>query len=341
MNRSLPGSLDILILRTPSRRGLSRKCALSILTGIVLGCAAFSSGCNSCSRKQNDHRNTSERIDAVVTEHRDHPNTAEGTQAAVKEIVAVVHKSFAGLPLPPSAPAVCNDEMAKLREVLKTAPGTGDAMNANLALLRCTSKATNETKCKGKPQPCGVVYYNPPIKPPDTGQSASEPSEPTAVDVSEPDQIAAACREIAGAGGAVVSTSAAADPATGVILGSLVGNYSCGAWFKAAAGNDPIVLIAPGFVPTIQLIRDLKTYTNGVVDVTPEAVLANTVKRVDYTLLTIRIGDALVPVGVLPVVPVGDTPGQVLDGAHKTAQQRVNQVGKAVEDGCQAVGICH
>src|ERR1700736_5882649 len=264
-----------------SSRQFSRKYALSILTGIVLCSTALSSGCSSYSKKQNDHPYTAESTQAAVRNDHDHPNTAKGTQAAVKEIVAVVEKSLADLPPPPSAPAVCEDEMTKLREVLKTAPGTGDAANANSALLRCTSKATNETKCKGKPQPCGVVYYNPPIKPPDPGQPVPESSEPKAVDVSMPDQIAAACREIAGAGDAGLSTSATADPATGAILGSMVGNYSCGAWFKAAANNDPTLLIAPGFVPTIQLIRDLKTYTNGVVDVTPEAVLANSVKRVD------------------------------------------------------------
>lgn len=302
----------------------SRKYALSILTGVVLCSTALSSACGSYSKKQNDH-----------------PNAAKGTEAAVKEIVAVVEKSFAGLPAPPSAPAVCEDEMTKLREVLKTAPGTGDAANANLALLRCASKATNETKCKGKPQPCGVVYYNPPIKPSGPDQPVPEPSEPKAVDVSVPDQIAAACREIAGAGGAGLSTSVGADPATGVVLGSMAGNYRCGAWFKAAANNDPIILVAPGFVPTIQLLRDLKTYTNGVVDVTPEAALANSVKRVDWTLLTIRIGGTFIPVGVLPFVPVGGTPGQVLDGAHKTAQQRVIQVANAVGDGCKAAGICH
>ncbi len=274
-------------------------------------------------------------------EHRDHPSTAKGTEAAVKAIVAVVEKSLADLPAPPSAPAVCEAEARKLREVLNTAAGAEDAATANLALLRCISKATNATNCKGKPQPCGVVYYNPPIKPPGPGQPTPEPSEPKAVDVSAPDQIAAACREIGGAGGAVLSTSAAADPATGVILGSMAGQYSCGAWFKAAASYDPTLLIALGFVPTIQLIRDLKTYTNGVADITPEAELANTVKRVDYTLVTVQVGGTVVPVAVLPIVPVGGTPGQVLDGAHKAAQQRVNQVSKAVEDGCQAAGICH
>jgi hypothetical protein len=296
----------------------------SILTGIVLCSTALSSGCNSYSKKQNDH-----------------PNMAEGTQAAVKEIVAVVEKSLADLPPPPSAPAVCEDEMTKLREVLKTAPGTADAANANSALLRCASKATNETKCKGKPLPCGVVYYNPPIKPPDPGQPVPESSELKAVDVSVPDQIKAACREIAEAGGAALSTSAGADPARGAILGSMVGNYSCGAWFKAAANNDPIIFIAPVFAPTVQLLRDLKSYTSGVVDVTPEAVLASSVKRVDRTLVTMRIGDTLVPVAVLPILPVGGSPGQVLDGADKTVQQRVNQVAKAVGDGCKAVGICH
>ena len=58
------------------------------------------------------------------------------------------------------------------------------------------------------------------------------------------------------------------------------------------------------------MIRDLKTYTNGVVDVTPEAVLANSVNRVNRTLVTIRIGGTFVPVGVLPIVPVRGTPGQ-------------------------------
>jgi hypothetical protein len=225
--------------------------------------------------------------------------------------------------------------MTKVREASKTAPGTHDAAEANSALLRCTSKATNETKCKGKPQPCGVVYYNPPIKPPDPGQPAPGHAEPKAVDVSVPDQIAAACREIAGAGGSELSASVG-----GVILGSVAGDYSCGAWFKAAANNDPTLLIELGFVPTIQLIRDLKTYTNGVIDVTPEAELANTVNRVDYALVVIRVGGAIVPVSVLPMVPVGGTLGQVLDGAHEIARQRVNQVSKAVEDGCKAVGIC-
>lgn len=162
-----------------------------------------------------------------------HPNTAEGTQAAVKEFLGVVEKSFADLPPPPSAPDVCEDEMTRLREVSKTAPGTGDAANANLALLRCASRATNEAKCKGKPQPCGVVYYNPPIKASGPGQGAPEPAEPKAVDVSAPEQIAAACREIGGAGDAGLSISAAADPATGVVLGSMAGSYSCGSWFKA------------------------------------------------------------------------------------------------------------
>jgi hypothetical protein len=121
----------------------------------------------------------------------------------------------------------------------------------------------------------------------------------------------------------------------------MVGNYNCGAWSKAAANNDPTLLIIPGFAPTIQLTRDLKTYTNGVVDVTPEAVLADSIKRVDRTLVTVRMAGTFVPVAVLPIVPVGGTPGQVLDGAHKIVQQRVNQFGKAVGDGCQAAGICH
>jgi hypothetical protein len=271
----------------------------------------------------------------------DHPDNAKDTQAAVKKLVAAVEKSLADLPLPPSAPTVCEDEMTKLREVLKTAPGSGDAADANSALLRCTSKATNEAKCKGKPQPCGVVYYNPPIKLSGAGQSVSEPSETKAVDISVPDQIAAACKEIAGAGDAGLSTAAAADGATGVILGSMVGNYSCGAWFKAAANNDPIIFIAPVFAPTVQLLRDLKTYTNGVVDVTPEAVLASSVERVNRTLVTMRIGGTLVPVGVLPIVPVEGTSGQALDEAQHTVQHRVNQVSKAVEDGCKAAGICH
>ena len=297
----------------------SRKYALSILTGIVLCSTALNSG---CSKTQNDH-----------------PNTAEGTSAALKEIIAVVGKSLAGLPVPPSVPAVCEDEITKLREVSKTSPGTEDAATANSALLRCTSKATNETNCKGKPQPCGVVYFTPPIKPLDPGQPASELSEPRAVDVSVQDQIAAACKEIAGAGDAVSSTSAGADAADD-ILASVLGKYSCGAWFKAAAKNDPTLLIVPTFVPTTQLLRDLRTYTNGDIDVTPEAVLASKVKRVDRGVVAIQVGGTIVPVAVLWIVPVGGTPGQVLDGAHETVQQRVNQVGKAVGDGCKAVGIC-
>ena len=327
----------------------SRKCALSILTGIVLWWSALSSGCNSYSKKRNDYSgaaesmqaNTAEGTQAAAKKNHDHPNTAKGTEAAVKEIVTVLEKSLADLPPPPSAPAVCEDELTKLREVLTTAPGSADAANANSALLSCTSKATNDTRCKGKLKPCGVVYYNPPIKSPEPGQPVPESSETKAIDVSVADQIAAACREIAEAGDAGLSTSAGADPATGVILGSLVGHYTCGAWFKAAANNDPILLIALGFAPTIQLIRDLKTYTNGVVDVTPEAVLANSIKRVDRTLVTIPVGGTFVPVGVLPIVPVGGSPGQVLDGAHRTVQQRVNQASKAVRDGCKAVGICH
>lgn len=259
----------------------------------------------------------------------------------MKEIVAVLEKSLADLPPPTSAPAVCEDEMAKVREVSKTAPGTQDAANANLALLRCTSKATNYTKCKGKPEPCGVVYYNSPIKPPDPGPHDHESSEVKAVEVSVPDQVAAACREIAGAGGATLSNSAGARVATGFILGSMAGNYSCGAWFKAAASNDPTLLIAPGFVPTTRLIRDLRTYTNGTVDVTPEAVLANTIERVNYTLIVIRVGGTFVPVAVLPIAPVGGTPSQVLDEGHKIVQRRVNQLGKSVEDECKAAGICH
>lgn len=307
------------------------------MTGIVLCLTALTSG---CSKKQNAHLNAAEGTQAAVQKDHDHANTAQGAKAGVKEIVAVLEKSLADLPPPTSAPAVCEDEMTKVREVSKTAPGTEDAANANSALLRCTSKATNDTKCKGKPQPCGVVYYNSPIKPPDPGQHDPKPSELKAVDVSVPDQIAAACRELAGAGGAALSNSAGADAATGFILGSMVGSYSCGAWFKAAASNDPTLLIAPGFVPTIQLVRDLKTYTNGVVDVTPEAVLANRVERVNYTLIRIRVGGTFVPVAVLPIVPVGGTLGQVLDEGHKTVQRRVNQAGKSVEDGCKAVGIC-
>jgi hypothetical protein len=320
-----------------SSRQFSRKHALLILTSIVLCFTALSSG---CSKKQNAHLNAAEGTQAAVQKDHDHANTAQGAEAGVKEIVAVLEKSLADLPPPTSAPAVCEDEMTKVREVSKTAPGTQDAANANSALLRCTSKATNDTNCKGKPQPCGVAYYNSPIKPPDPGQHDPEPSELKAVDVSVPDQIAAACRELAGAGGAALSNSAGADAATGFILGSMAGSYSCGAWFKAAASNDPTLLIAPGFVPTIQLIRDLKTYTNGVVDVTPEAVLANTVERVNYTVIRIRVGGTFIPVAVLPIVPVGGTLGQVLDAAHKTVQRRVNQAGKSVEDGCKAVGIC-
>lgn len=314
-----------MVLRSPQ---FCRKYALSILTGIVLCWTILSSGCNSHSKKHSsDNPNVAEGSQAAVMKNHDHPNTAEGTQAAVKEIVAVVEKSLAGLPPPPSAPAVCESEMTKLREVLKTAPGAGEAANANSALLGCISKATNEATCKGKPQPCGVVYYNPPIKP-----AGTEPLGPKAVDVSAPDQIAAACREIAGAGGA--------GPTSGVILSSLIGNYSCEAWLKAAAANDPTLLIALGFVPTIQLMRDLKTYANGVPDVTPDAVLANSVKRVDRTLVIMRVGGNFVPVVVLPFVPVGGTSGQVLDGALATAQQRVNQVSRAVEDRCKEAGIC-
>lgn len=317
----------------------SRKSALSILTGIVLCSTALSSGCNSYSKKQNDHPNTAEGTQAALKKHHDHPNTAEGTSAALKEIIAVVGKSLAGLPVLPSVPAVCEDEMTKLREVSKTSPGTEDAATANSALLRCTSKATNETNCKGKPQPCGVVYFTPPIKPLGPGQPAPELSEPRAVDVSVHDQIAAACKEIAGAGDAVSSTSADVDAADD-ILASVLGRYSCGAWFKAAAKNDPTLLIVPTFVPTTQLLRDLRTYTNGDIDATPEAVLASKVKRVDRAVVAIQVGGTIVPVAVLWIVPVGGTPGQVLDEAHKTEQQRVNQVGKAVGDACKAAGIC-
>ncbi len=319
----------------------SSQYALSILTGVVLCWTVLSSGCNSRSEKQIDQpTKAAEGRQVAVEKDHAHPNTPQGTQVAVREILAIVDKSLADLPLPPSAPAVCEDELAKAREVSKTAPGTKDAAEANSALLCCTSKAINITNCKAKPQPCGVVYYNPPIKRPDPGQHDPEPSELKAVDVSEPDQIAAACREIARAGGAALSTSDGADPATGVILGSMAGNYSCGAWFKAAASNDPTLLIGVGFVPSLQLIRDLKTYTNGAVDSTPKAVLQDTIKRVDYTLVTIRVGGAIVPVAVLPIVSVGGTPGQVLDGGHKTAQQRISQVGKAVGDDCKAAGIC-
>jgi hypothetical protein len=170
----------------------------------------------------------------------------------MKEIVAVVGKSLADLPVPHSVPAVCAEEITKSREVLKTSPGTDEAANANSALLRCTSKATNETKCNKKSQPCGTVYFNPPLRPLDPGQPAPELSEPRAVDVSAHDQIAAACREIAAAGDAVSSTSTGADAADD-ILASVLGKYSCGAWFKAAAKSDPTLLIIPTFVPTIQL----------------------------------------------------------------------------------------
>jgi hypothetical protein len=317
---------------------LSRKYAL-ILTGMVLCSTALSTGCNSYSRKQDDRSNAAEGTQAGEKKHHDHPNTTKGTEAAVKEIVAVLEKSLADLPPPPSVPAVCEAEMRKLREVLKTTQGTGDA-EANSALLRCMSKATNETTCKGKPQPCGVAYYNPPLKPPAAGQPVSEPSGLKTVDVSAPDQIAAACREIAEAGEAGLSASGDADPATGSKLGSMVGEYSCGAWFKAAATNDPALLIIPTFVPTIRLVRDLRSYTNGVIDVTPEAVLENQIKRVDRAVVVSRIGGTFIPAGVLPIVPVGGTRGEVLDGAHETVQQRVNQLGKAVGDGCKAAGIC-
>jgi hypothetical protein len=108
-NDSLPGSLDMLILGTLSRRDLrgygivqlilariynsqtmcsspqfSRKYALSILTGIVLCSTALSSGCNSYSKKQNDHPNTAEGTQAALKKHHDHPNTAEGTQGSLR-----------------------------------------------------------------------------------------------------------------------------------------------------------------------------------------------------------------------------------------------------------------
>jgi hypothetical protein len=319
----------------------SGKYGLSILTGLVLCATGFNSGCSSYSKRQNAHPNAAEGAVAAVMKDHDHPNMDKDTGAAVREMVAVVEKSLADLPVPPSAPAVCCDELTKLREVLKAAPGTGNAADAHSALLLCISKATNETNCKGKSQPCGVVYYTPPIKGADAGLAEPGPSAPRAVDVSAPDQIAAACREIAAAGRMSLSTSDAGDPARGVILGSLIGRYSCGAWFKAAANNDPIIFISPVFAPTVSLLRDLKTYTTGVVDVTPEAELANSIKRVDRTLVTIPIGGTFVPVGVWSLVPIGGTPSHVLDGAHETARQRVNQVGKAVEDGCQAADICH
>ena len=103
----------------------SRKYSLSILTGIVLCSAAVSAGCSSYFKKQSDRPNTAEDMHVAVHKYHDHPSTAKGTGAAVKEIVAVVEKSLADLPPPPSVPAVCEDEMKKLKEVSKTAPGKG------------------------------------------------------------------------------------------------------------------------------------------------------------------------------------------------------------------------
>jgi hypothetical protein len=95
----------------------SRKYALSILTGIVLCSTALSSSCSSYLKKQSDHPNAAEGLRAAAKDGHDHPNTTKGTEAAVKEIVAVMEKSLADLPPPPSAPAVCKDEMTKLRGI--------------------------------------------------------------------------------------------------------------------------------------------------------------------------------------------------------------------------------
>jgi hypothetical protein len=118
---------------------------------------------------------------------------------------------------------------------------------------------------------------------------------------------------IGSAAGGTAAAGAGIDPTTGVILGSAVGDYSCGAWFKAAARNDPTLLIAPQWVPTIQLLRDLKEFSGGIIDVTPEEALKNTVNAVQRSAVTVKVGGADIPVAVLPVVPVGGTPGKVLD----------------------------
>jgi hypothetical protein len=209
---------------------------------------------------------------------------------------------------------VCDTEAQKARAAATTA----DALAANLALLTCLSKSTNDVQCQGKPDPCGVVFFNPPAQ-----AGKDEPS--VAVDVSVPAKISAACAAIGAAG---VAAGGGVDPEIGVTLGSEIGSYSCGAWFKAAAKHNPTILVFPQFVPTVQLVQDLKRWDKkGKID---DAGVQNAIKAITRATVSVRLGGANVPVGVLPIPKAGGTVGAALDRAQAGAEKKVLTTAKKI-----------
>lgn len=259
---------------------------------------------------------------AAACRHR-HANTPEGTAEAVKEVVEVQNKAMSNLKIEPALVLPpCEAESTKAQAALKTAAGSDEAVQANWDLMRCQMKVNNEARCKDKPQPCGVVAYNPPAK---EGQEQPAPAQ---VDVAVPEQIAQACSVIGGAALGLAATQAGGDPTVGVMLGSEIGKYSCGAWFKAAARNDPTLFVAPMFVPTAQLLRDLKVMSGGTIDLTAETAINNTIDSIKRSTLGIDVNGVKIPVAILPVFPAGGTPGEVLDEVKGKAEDELRKVCK-------------
>lgn len=263
-----------------------------------------------------------------------HPNSPQGTIAALDEMRAAQSKAFADVH-PIAAPQPCAVETKNVTEIIQTNPGSDEAAKANLELMNCTMKVTNEARCKGKAQPCGLVAFNPPIKP-------NEPAPPAQlVDVSVPSQVSSACQTIGAAAG--VTLTAGIDPAVGVALGSAAGDYSCGAYFDAAAKHDPMLLVAPQLIPTVQLTRDLKQLTGGTVDLTPEEAAKNIEHAAQRSLVTVKVGSVDMPVAFLPTIPLGGTPGKVLDDATSSVQKGVNHLGDEIGRACKNLAgfLCH
>lgn len=253
-----------------------------------------------------------------------HPNNAEGTHQAVAEIVEVQIDALAA-----SKPVNAEEEAQVCREEYKAftaAKGSPQVAHANMTLLKCTSKITNEALCKGKAQPCGTVYYIPP-----TVQGQSQP-DPQAVDVSVPDAISKSCAVIGAAAGLM---GTGVDPLVGVKFGSAVGEYSCGAWFKAAAKHDPTLLITPMWVPSEQMLKDLNILDGKKV---ADDAVKTAVQTAQHSFLYLNIGGAQVPLSTLPIVAVGGTPGQALDQMQKGVTQTVDKTTKEIGNALKDVG---
>jgi hypothetical protein len=156
---------------------------------------------------------------------------------------------------PTSSGAPPSDGCAAIRQQIKDALDRDEQLSADksLQLTRCQVKAENEKKCKDASSACGTIIVVPPPKQPPQNGPTPTAEEPRAFDLGNPADVKAACGLIASAvvGAETGSTELA-------VLATPTGAYTCGAYLKAAANNDPLLIIAPTLIPTVQLARDLQ-----------------------------------------------------------------------------------